>query len=247
MNRYIMGIAVIAAIAVATALALLPDSPLFAGGSAALPASANGAAIQLSQAPEAPPPEAVAPEADPADPLADRVLGDPDAPVTIIEYSSLTCPHCAAFHRETLPVFKERYIDTGQVKLIYRDFPFDAVALRAAMLARCANPDRYFGVLDVLFKSQERWSRAEDPVKALAQIGRLAGVGEEEFQACMSNEALMDGVLNLRLEGERTYSISSTPTFIITSNGRTERVVGAQPIDAFAQVIDPMLPQEPQE
>lgn len=180
-----------------------------------------------------------APRAEPlatADALADRVLGDPNAPITIIEYSSLTCPHCASFHAETLGKLKEDYIDTGKVKLIYRDFPFDAVGLRAAMLARCSNPDRYFGFLDVLFKTQEKWSRDADPIGALRNMAKLAGVTEEEFDACMANTELQDGILARRIEAQQQFGVSSTPTFII--NDGAERVVGARPIEEFRKILD---------
>lgn len=170
--------------------------------------------------------------------LQDRVLGNPDAPVTIIEYASLTCPHCASFHAGTLPELKKRYVDTGKAKLIFRDFPLDAVALRASMLARCAPAERYYGVLDVLFRSQDGWSRAQDPLQALAQTGRLAGVGQQEFEACMANQDLLNGVVNIRLEGERRFKVESTPTFVIRRGDREERIGGAQPIERFAEAID---------
>jgi protein-disulfide isomerase len=170
--------------------------------------------------------------------LQDRVLGNPDAPVTIIEYASMTCPHCASFHAGTLPELKKRYVDTGKAKLIFRDFPLDAVALRASMLARCAPAERYYGVLDVLFRSQDGWSRAQDPLQALAQTGRLAGVGQQEFEACMANQDLLNGVVNIRLEGERRFKVESTPTFVIRRGDREERIGGAQPIERFAEAID---------
>ena len=94
----------------------------------------------------------------------EQILGDPDAPVTIIEYASLTCPHCAQFHNEVLPELKERYIAPGKVRLIYRDFPLDQVALAAAALAHCDGSDRYFSMLDVLFETQRNWARADDPI-----------------------------------------------------------------------------------
>src|SRR5262249_57342023 len=97
----------------------------------------------------------------------DRILGKPDAPITIVEYASLTCPHCAAFERDTLPKLKTQYIDTGKVKLIYRDFPLDSRATLAAMIARCAPRDRYFGFVDAFFRSQDQWARSEDPVRSL--------------------------------------------------------------------------------
>ncbi len=168
--------------------------------------------------------------------LADKVLGDENAPVEIIAYESLTCPHCASFHQNAWPEIKKQYVDTGKAKLVFRDFPFDAVGLRAAMMARCADEERYFGLLEVLFKSQVDWSRAQDPMKALEGIGRLAGLDEAAFDACMADEALMDGILKRRQEAQSEFDVSSTPTFII--NGT--KVVGAQPFEAFDEVIAPL-------
>ena len=145
------------------------------------------------------------------DPLSERVLGDPNAPITILEYSSLTCPHCAAFHANTLPQLKKDYIDTGKVKLVFRDFPFDRAALQASMLARCSNPERYFGFLDVLFKSQNKWAGASDPAQALAQTGKLAGVGDQQFKECLANEALANKLIERRLEAEQKYQVAVHP------------------------------------
>ena len=149
----------------------------------------------------------------------EQVLGDPDAPVTIIEYASLTCPHCAQFHNEVLPELKERYIDPGKVRLIYRDFPLDQVALAAAALAHCAGSDRYFSMLDVLFETQSNWARADNPITALKRLGKLGGLTEEGMQACLNDEQLTDGILQTRLEGQNQYDIGSTPTFVI--DGKT--------------------------
>ena len=167
----------------------------------------------------------------------EMVLGDPNAPVTMIEYSSLTCPHCASFHKNTLPQVKERYIDTGEARLLYRDFPFDRGGLLAAAIARCAGPERYFSFLDVLFRTQEAWSHDPNPAKALAKIGRLGGLSSAAIDACFADQALLDSILESRLTGAQKFNVSSTPTFII--NG--EKLVGAQPFDRFAEVIDRML------
>ena len=111
---------------------------------------------------------------------AGQILGNPDAPVTIIEYASLTCPHCAQFHTEVLPELKERYIDPGKVRLIYRDFPLDQMALAAAALAHCAGPERYFSMLDVLFETQSNWAQADDPITAIKRLGKLADSPRED-------------------------------------------------------------------
>lgn len=166
----------------------------------------------------------------------DQGLGDPDAPVTIIEYSSLTCPHCAHFHNEILPELKERYIEDGRVRLVYRDFPLDQRALEAAVVAHCGGPDRYYGFLDVLFKQQETWARAEG-LGPLRQLGRLAGLSESDMDACLADQALIDSILKVRLDGQEEYDIGSTPSFVIGD----EVVAGAQDADAFAEIIEPLL------
>ena len=171
--------------------------------------------------------------------VADRILGDPAAPVTLLDFSSLTCPHCADFHKETLPRLKEKYIDTGKVRLVFRDFPLDRNALHGAMLARCADPKRYYGFLDVLFKSQGQWGRAADPLKALAQIGALGGVAQADFDACMANKALEEALLQRTLEAQKKYQVQSTPTFIL--NDGAARVDGAQPIEKFEEAIEKLL------
>ncbi len=169
--------------------------------------------------------------------LAEMTLGDPDAPITIIEYSSLSCPHCASFHRDTFPRIKERYIDTGKARLIYRDFPFDRAAVFAAALARCAGPDRFSRFIAALFGAQARWSRAADPVAALARIGRLGGLERAEIDACLGDKTLLDGILAMRVDGARTFDVSRTPTFII--NG--EKIEGALPFERFEEIFERLL------
>ena len=169
----------------------------------------------------------------------ERILGNPDAPVTIIEYASLTCPHCAQFHTEVLPELKERYIAPGKVRLIYRDFPLDQTALAAAALAHCAGPERYFSMLDVLFETQSNWARAGDPIEALKRLGKLGGLTEQEMAACLADEELTDGILRQRLAGQNEYDIGSTPTFIIDGKAYP----GARDVEEFGELIDPLLDQ----
>jgi len=169
--------------------------------------------------------------------LGDRVMGHADAPVTIEEFSSLTCPHCAAFHRETLPKIKKEYIETGKVKLIYRDFPLGALAMAAAMVARCGKPDRYFGFLEVLFRGQQSWATSEDPRKELGRVARFANIGKAEFEACLENEALLKGIQGLADDAETRFGIESTPTFLI--NG--VKVAGPLPFEDFQTVIEEAL------
>ena len=153
----------------------------------------------------------------------DRILGDPDAPITIIEYSSLTCPHCARFHKDTLPTVKKDWIVPGKARLVYRNFPLDGLALRAAAVASCVEGDAYFSFLDALFRGQSQWTRAKDPTAALAQVARFAGIDQKAFDACISDQAEMDRILKQKIEGAQAYDINSTPTFVV--NG--EKVEGA--------------------
>ena len=164
----------------------------------------------------------------------DKVLGDQDAQLTMIEFASMTCGHCAAFHTETFPAIKEKYVDTGLMRYVFRDFPLDGVALRASMLARCVPDDQFFSMIDVLFGSQQQWISDEDPISALRRIGTLAGLGADEFDECMNDSALADRVIEQRMEGERLYNITGTPTFVI--NGRI--LSGNQSLEQFDQVID---------
>ena len=168
---------------------------------------------------------------------SEQAMGDPDAPVTLIEYASLTCPHCAQFHIEVLPDLKERYISAGKVRLIYRDFPLDQQALTAAALAHCAGPDRYFGFLDVLFETQSSWAQAEDYLGALKKIGKLGGMSDEQIDQCLADQELMDGILQTRLDGQKEHQVSSTPTLVV--NG--EVYPGSRSIEALSEVIDPLL------
>jgi protein-disulfide isomerase len=166
--------------------------------------------------------------------LADRILGDPNAPVTIIEYSSLTCSHCRQFHVEILPKIKKNYIDTGKVKLIYRDFPFDQTGLLATVMARCAPPERFFGFINVLFQQQSNWSRSKEPFKALSRIGKLGGLNPSDFEACLKNQALFDGIVEKRLDGQKKFDVKATPTFIIDGD---HKIVGSQPFEDFDKIL----------
>lgn len=144
----------------------------------------------------------------------DHVLGDPKAPITIIEYASLTCSHCAHFHTQILPDLKKKWIDTGKVKLVYRDYPLDQIAVKAAQIAECAGNDKYFGVLDIIFRSQPQWAAGADPIAELAKPLRIAGLGEAEIKACLANDAMSSAVLNDYKSGE-ALNVNSTPTLFI--------------------------------
>lgn len=171
------------------------------------------------------------------DVLEERSLGADDAPVTMIEFSSLTCPHCADFHAEILPKIKEQYIEPGKLRLVYRDFPLDPLATAAAMLPHCAGPDRYFGVLEALFRSQSTWARSQQPAKELERLSRFAGLSPAEFQACLNNRDLLQAIQQRADQARKEYNITSTPTFIV--NG--QKIVGASGFEEFQAVIDEQL------
>ncbi|HEX2432162.1 MAG TPA: DsbA family protein [Aestuariivirgaceae bacterium] len=164
--------------------------------------------------------------------LGDKILGKSDAPVTIVEYASATCPHCAAFHKDVFPQLKSEFIDTGKVKFIFREFPFDDLALAAFMLARCAPPEKYFPMLDVLFEQQQVWASKEARVE-LGKIAQLAGIGEDGFDKCLKNEDLAKGIMAIRDKAANTYGVEATPTFFV--NGKLIR--GEHSIDQFRKFI----------
>ena len=171
-----------------------------------------------------------APGADAAKQLAvqpgDRVLGKTDAPITIIEYASLTCPHCAHFSVDVLPKIKEKWIDTGKAKLVLRDFPLDEPAMRAAM-------DRFYPLADTFFAQQEQWATTRDYRAALEKLAKLGGVSNKEFAACISDKKLEDQVAQSRLTAAQQLGVDATPTFFI--NGK--KFDGAPTVEAFDKAL----------
>ena len=142
---------------------------------------------------------------------ADRQMGNADAPVKIYEYFSLTCPHCAKFYQETFPKLKADYIDTGKVLFISRDFPFDRPGLVAAEMARCVPADRYFPLVDLLFKGQQQWALASDPVAALKPLGKFAGMSEADLNACFADKDLETFIVGEVQKAKDVYKVASTP------------------------------------
>ena len=196
--------------------------------------------------------------------LPERGLGDPKAPVTIVEYASMTCSHCATFHVNTYPAMKERYITPGRVYYVLREFPLDPLAAAAFMLARCAAGDqmalkrdaakseeegqtpgttgpaadpkaatpmmpqneaqaneRYFALVDVLFRQQRTWAYAKDPATALLDIAKQAGFTQQSFEACLSAQVLLDAMNDVKDRGQEKFDVRCTPTFFV--NGKVHR------------------------
>jgi len=169
----------------------------------------------------------------------DRVLGKQDAPITIVEYASLTCPHCADFDKETLPKIREKWIDTGKAKLIFRNFPFDKPALQAALIAACAPGDRYFNFVDVLFQQQRQWATAQDPTAALTRIAKLGGMSDQQAHSCLADKEMENKIVAGRLAAEKDLGVNSTPTFFI--NGK--KLLGAQEFAKFDEALQQASPK----
>ncbi|RWC76561.1 DsbA family protein [Mesorhizobium sp. M8A.F.Ca.ET.173.01.1.1] len=168
--------------------------------------------------------------------LPDKQLGKDDAKVTIVEYASMTCPHCAHFAETTFPDLKTKYIDSGKARYILREFPFDPSAEAGFMLARCAK-DNYFPMVDVLFRQQANWVGVSNTKDALLQISKLAGFTQESFEACLTDQKLLDDVRSVQKRGANEFKVDSTPTFFI--NGKTYK--GAMSIEEMSAIIDPLL------
>ena len=171
-----------------------------------------------------------------AGPLGDQVMGAENAPVTIIEYASMTCPHCAQFQARTFPKLKERYIDTGKVRFIFREFPLDPLAAGAFMLARCADKDKFFPIIDLLFSTQRDWV-VPNPLQPLLNVAKQAGYTEETFNACLKNQQVLDGIQNVRDRAAKVLNVESTPTFFV--NGK--RVLGDVSIEDLEKEMKPYL------
>ncbi len=178
-------------------------------------------------------------------PLPEMAIGEENAPVTIVEYMSMTCPHCATFHNNTFDEIKKNYVDTGKARFIIREFPFDPRAAAAFMLARCnptkpeeeSTPAQYFPMVSMLMKQQEAWAGAQDGRAALLQMSKLAGFSQETFQACLTNQKLLDDVNATMKRGADEFGVNSTPTFLI--NGK--RYAGAMSVESMSALIDSLL------
>nr|WP_236687813.1 DsbA family protein [Jannaschia aquimarina] len=169
--------------------------------------------------------------------IAEMTLGDPDAPVKVVEYASFTCPHCANFHLDTFKAFREEYIDTGRVHFTYREVYFDRYGLWASMIARCADPMRYFGIVELLYDSQSEWSRQEDPAavaESLKRIGAQAGMDRETLDACLQDGEKAQSLVAWYEQNAASDGVRSTPSFLI--NG--EMHAGNMSLSQLGRLVD---------
>ena len=171
-----------------------------------------------------------------AGPNGDMMLGSDKAPVTIIEYASMTCPHCAHFSETTFPELQKRYIDTGKVRYTLRTFPLDQLAAAGFMIALCGGKDKYMPIVETLFAKQSQWI-VKEPVPPLKAIAKQFGFSEDQFNQCLANQKLLDGIQEVRDRAVEKLGVNSTPTFFI--NGK--KFVGDLSIDQLAKEIDPYL------
>lgn len=212
-----------------------PSSEPAGGSTAEAPAN-------FTPAPESPPPAesttAAAAPTDVAAPgqLGEKVLGPADAPVTVVEYASFTCPHCAHFANVIFPEFELKYVDSGKVRFIFREFLRNGVDVAVSAVARCAPADRYFEVVDVFFRTQDEWMRATDTKQAIFEKAKAFGFTEQSFEACLNNQALLQA-FDANMKRAQSYGVTGTPTFFIND----EKQVGALPMEEWDTLLQPLL------
>jgi protein-disulfide isomerase len=175
-------------------------------------------------------------------PLGEKAEGKPDAPVTMIEYASMTCGHCAHFAATTYPELKKAYIDSGKVRFILREFPLDPLAAAGFMIARCAaetakNDGKFFDVVDLLFREQKQWAYSDKPVEGLQNLAKQIGFTQQSFESCLTNQEMLDGINSVRQRAAEKFGVNSTPTFFI--NGKIQR--GALSFDDLKKILDPLV------
>jgi protein-disulfide isomerase len=169
--------------------------------------------------------------------LPDIPMGKSDAPVTIVEYASMTCSHCAAFHANSYPALKSKYIDTGKVRFILREFPLDPLATAGFMLARCAGDDKRNAIVDLLFSQQKNWAFTEKPVESLANLVKQAGISQESFETCLKNQDLYENINKVRDRAAEKFGVNATPTFFI--NGQKQN--GELSPETIDKLLEPLL------
>lgn len=185
---------------------------------------------------------APAPAAAPADPasaasLPDIARGSPAAAATIVEYASLTCSHCATFHREVWPEVKEKYVDLGKVRFVLREFPFDPLSAAGFLVARCLGADKRDAFVDTLFDEQANWAFADKPIEPLAALAERAGMTRAAFNACLTDQRLYDQLKATRAEATRQFAVNSTPTFLVGD----QKLVGEISVADFDKALAPLL------
>jgi protein-disulfide isomerase len=171
-----------------------------------------------------------------AGPLGDQIMGAANAPVTVIEYASMTCPHCARFHETTYPEMKKKYVDTGKIRFIFREFPLDPLAMAGSMLARCAGKEKFFPLIETLFAQQKEWV-TQKPLQPLFAIARQAGFTQQSFDECLANQQVQNGIEEVRQRAAQKLNVQSTPTFFI--NGKLFR--GSLTIEELDKEMAPYL------
>jgi protein-disulfide isomerase len=178
-------------------------------------------------------------QSDEAAELQEMSIGAEDAPITMVEYASFTCPHCKNFHHDVLPQIMENYIDTGKVRMVYRGIYFDRLGLWADMLARCGGPDRYFGIAAMIYDKQKEWTSSENAVGVvdnLYAIGRLAGLEQADMEACMQDNVTAKAMVAFSTDSAEADGVNSTPTFVI--NGQT---ISNMPYSGFVEEFERIL------
>ncbi len=238
-----------AALAGAAWFGLMPTPPAplaassAAAGLSAAPPSAAPAALQLaSAAQDAPGAGADLPQRAstlPADPAMDMALGDPGAPITLIEYASFTCPHCANFHANVLPQLKANYVETGKVRYIHREVYFDRYGLWAGLLARCGGEERYFGIADMIYAQQRSWAASNDPAVVadnLRRMGRIAGLSDDEVNACLGDREAAQALVAAYQTNAAADGVQATPTLVINGTRHPN-----MPYAELARLLDAKL------
>ena len=169
--------------------------------------------------------------------LPENVLGDAKAPVTIVEYASMSCPHCADFHKRVFPELKTKYLDTGKARLIFREYPLNPPAQTVAMLARCVGPMRYFAFVGAMFERQDEWLTGDDFLPKVQALTKQLGFTDESFKKCVTDQALLTGINASRDRGQTKFGVESTPTFFV--NGI--KLKGTHEMKDFEAIMTPLL------
>lgn len=167
--------------------------------------------------------------------------GSADAPVTLYEYSSFGCSHCADFHLNTLPLLKEKYVKEGKLRLVFVPFPIDRDSMSAALLGECMPADKYMAFADLMFKKQREWGLSRNPEKVLKQYAALSGLNSSKAEACLHNDDVAREILLNRQNGITQLGIQGTPSFVVSHKGKNELLGGAMTFENISRIIDSKL------